>query len=74
MRVCHNEKKVPDECQAQQAIHATLHLSSRKHNAKKNTTRARGPFHQSITASLSDEKKRSNLINLHMLQSTSFGT
>ena len=29
-----------------------------KHNAKKNTTRARGPFLQSITAILTEEKKR----------------
>ena len=32
-------------------------LSSRKHNAKKITTRIRGPFHQSITAILTEEKR-----------------
>ena len=31
--------------------------SSSKHNAKKITTRVRGPFHQSITAILTEEKR-----------------
>ena len=50
MCVCvfHNEKRVPDEWQARQATQAILHVSSSKHNAKKITTRVRGPFHQSI--------------------------
>ena len=55
--VCHNEKKVPNEWQARQAIPAILQASSSKHNAKKNTITARGPSHQSITAILSGEKK-----------------
>ena len=50
------EKKVPDEWQARQAIPAILQVSSSKHNAKK-ITRERGPFHQSITAILTEEKK-----------------
>ena len=32
-------------------------VSSSKHNAKKITTRERGPFHQSITAILTEEKR-----------------
>ena len=48
--MCHNEKRVPDEWQARQATQAILQVSSSKHNAKKITTRVRGPFHQSITA------------------------
>ena len=32
-------------------------MSSSKHNAKKITTRVRGPFHQSITANLAEEKR-----------------
>ena len=55
--VCHNEKKVPDEWQAPQAIPAILQVSSSKHNAKKIATRVRGPFHQSITAILTEEKR-----------------
>ena len=54
--LCHNEKKVPDEWQARQATQAILQVSSSKHNAKKITTRVRGPFHQSITAILTEEK------------------
>ena len=34
-----------------------LQVSSSKHNAKKITTRVRGPFHQSITAILTEEKR-----------------
>ena len=55
--VCHNEKRVPDEWQARQATQAILQVSSSKHNAKKITTRVRGPFHQSITAILTEEKR-----------------
>ena len=55
--VCHNEKRVPDEWQARQATQAILQVSSSKHNAKKITTRVRGPFHQSITVILSEEKR-----------------
>ena len=54
--VSHDEEKVPDEWQ-EQAIPATLQVSSSKHNAKRNTTRVRGPFHQSITATLTEEKE-----------------
>ena len=50
------KKKVPDEWQARQATPAILQVSSSKHNAKKITTRERGPFHQSITAILTEEK------------------
>ena len=50
------------ECQARQATPAKaaiLQVSSSKHNAKKTTTRVRGPFHQ---PSLQKEKeKRSSL-------------
>ena len=57
---------------------AILQVSSRKHNAKKSTTRTRGLFHQLITAILTEEKKReaasSSLPNQHMLQPTCFGT
>ena len=56
--VCHNEKRgVPDEWQARQATQAILQVSSSKHNAKKITTRVRGPFHQSITVILTEEKR-----------------
>ena len=55
--VCHNEKKLPDEWQARQATPAILQVSSSKHNAKKITTRERGPFHQSITAMCVCERK-----------------
>ena len=72
--MCHIEKKVPDEWQAQQVIPAILRASNSKHNAKKNTTRIRGKFHQSITAIFTEEKKRGNLPNLHMLQSACFRT
>ena len=72
--VCHIEKKVPDEWQAQQVIPAILRASNSKNNAKKNTTRIRGKFHQSITAIFTEEKKRGNLPNLHMLQSACFRT
>ena len=34
-----------------------LQVSSSKHDAKKITTRVRGPFHQSITAILTEEKR-----------------
>ena len=60
-RVCHNEKKVPDEWQARQATLAILQVSSSKHNAKKITTRVRGPFHQSITAILTEEKREATM-------------
>ena len=58
-RVCvcvSQRKKVPDEWQARQATPAILQVSSSKHNAKK-ITRERGPFHQSITAILTEEKR-----------------
>ena len=55
--MCHIEKKVPDEWQAEQVIPAILRASNSKHNAKKNTTRIRGKFHQSITAIFTEEKK-----------------
>ena len=57
-RLCQNVKKVPDEWQARQATPKILQVSSSKHNAKKLiiTTRVRGPFHQSITAILTEEK------------------
>ena len=53
-------KKVPDEWQARhvQVTPAILQVSSSKHNGKKITTRVRGPFHQSIAAILTEEKKR----------------
>ena len=51
------KKKVPDEWQARQAKPAILQVSSSRHNAKKITTRERGPFHQSITAILTEEKR-----------------
>ena len=50
-------KKVPDEWQARQATPAILQVSSSKHNAKKITARERGPFYQSITAILTEEKR-----------------
>ena len=56
--VCVTMKKgVPDEWQARQATQTILQVSSSKHNAKKITTRVRGPFHQSITAILTEEKR-----------------
>ena len=56
-------KKVPDEWQARQATPAILQVSSSKHNAKKITTRERGPFHQSITAILTEEKREEKQFN-----------
>ena len=57
-RACvrHNEKKVPDEWQAQQVTAAILQVSRNEHNAKKITTRVRGSLHQSITAIPTEEK------------------
>ena len=55
--VCLTMKKVPDKWQARQTIPGILQVSSSKHNAKKITTRVRGPFHQSITAILTEEKR-----------------
>ena len=57
VRVCGTVKKVPDEWLAQQATPAILQVSSSKHNAKKITTGVRSPFHQSITAILTEEKR-----------------
>ena len=48
---------MPVEWQARQAIPAILQVGSSKHYAKKKT-RVRGPFHQSITAILTEEKKK----------------
>ena len=69
VRACVSQwKKVPDEWQARQATPAILQVSSSMHNAKKITTRERGPFHQSITAILTEEKREEKqLLNLHML-------
>ena len=65
--------KAPDEWQARQAILAILQVSSRKQNAKK--------YKRKRPASLVDhchpyrrKKKGSSSLNLHMLQSTCFGT
>ena len=55
--VCVTMQKVPDKWHARQTIPAILQVSSSKHNAKKITTRVRGPFHQSITAILTGEKR-----------------
>ena len=55
--VCHNEKRGADEWQARQATQAILQVSRSKHNAKKITTRVRGPFHQSITVILTEEER-----------------
>ena len=56
--VCVSQRrKVPDEWQARQATPAILQVSSSKHNAKKITARETGPFHQSITAILTEEKR-----------------
>ena len=48
---------MPDKWQARQATPVILQISSSKHNAKKITTRVRDPFHQSITAILTEEKR-----------------
>ena len=45
-------------------------VSSSKHNAKKITKRVRGPFHQSITVILTEEKSEEKQFTKHMLQST----
>ena len=50
-------KKVADEWQARQTRPTKIQGSSSMHNPKKITTRARGPFHQSITAILTEEKE-----------------
>ena len=49
---------MPEKWQARQAIPAILQISSSKHNAKEITTR----------------EKEKQFTNLHMLQSTCFGT
>ena len=64
--VCHNAKRVPDEWQARQATPAMLQVSSSKHNAKKITKRVRGPFHQSITAILTEEKEKQSTKPTHV--------
>ena len=67
--VSHNEKKVPDEWQARQAIPAILQVSSSKHNTNNNTTRGRGPFHQSTLSSL-QEKKEKQLYYMYLTNPT----
>ena len=58
MYVCVSQwKEEPDKWEARQATPAILRVSSSKHNPKKITTRVRGPFHQSITAILTEEKR-----------------
>ena len=52
--MCH-KKEVPDEWQVR---NIGIQVSSCKHNAKKNTTRVRGPFHQSITNILTKKEKQ----------------
>ena len=46
----------------QQYRQSILQVSSSKHNARK-ITRVRGPFHQSITAILTEEKKRRGAVH-----------
>ena len=67
-----NEKKVPDVWQARQATQAILQVSNSKHNAKKITTRVRGPFHQSITAILTEEKREEKQFREHLISSQFF--
>ena len=55
--VCHNEKKVLGEWQARQAVPVILQVVASTMQ-RKNTARTRGPFHQSITAVLTEEKIR----------------
>ena len=62
--VCHNEQKVPNECQARQSTQATL-VSSGEKNAKKNTTTASSLSHQSITAILTEEKQKQSAKPTH---------
>ena len=65
---------MPDEWQARQATSAILQVSSSKHNANKNTTRERGPFHQSNTAILTEEKREEKQFTKPThVQSTCFG-
>ena len=60
-RVCVIMKKVLDEWQARQAKPTTLQVRSSRHNANKNTTRGRGPFHQSITVVHTVKKEKQSL-------------
>ena len=68
------KKKVPGEWQTWQVIPAILQVSSSKHTAKKNTW-GRGPFHQSITAILTEERREEKQFTKPThVASTCFGT
>ena len=55
--MCHNEKKCRTNGKHDKRHRRYFQVSSSKHNAKKIATRVRGPFHQSITAILTEEKR-----------------
>ena len=75
--VCFTLKKVPEEWQALQVTPAILQASSSKHNAKKNQyNKGERPISSVDHCHPYRRKKdkRNSLLNLHMLQSTCFGT
>ena len=57
VRACVRAWVCVSQWQARQATPAILQVSSSKQNAKKITTRVTGPFYQSITAILTEEKR-----------------
>ena len=66
--VCQNEKKrVPDWM-------ASTPSENRKRNEKKSTEKEEAHFVSRVTVILTREKERDYLLNLHMSQSTCFGT
>ena len=69
--MCHNEKK----CQTN-GKHDQRYSSSRKHTAKENYKKSKRPVSSvdHCHPYRRKKEKRSSLLNLHMLQSTCFGT
>ena len=64
--LCQNEKRVPDEWQARQAKIASA--------MEKSTEQEEAHFVSWVTVTLTREKERDYLLNLHMSQSTCFVT
>ena len=70
---CHDEKKVPDEWQAQQVIPAILQAAAST-TQRKTQQEEEARFFSRVDHCHSYRRKKSSLLNLNMLQSTSFGT
>ena len=67
VRVCQNEKKSARRM-------ASTPSENRKRNEKKSTEKEEAYFVSRVTVILTREKERDYLLNLHMSQSTCFGT